>query len=188
MIFTPKECICSFLKFSIYFYIKRIITHIKHDLYSTKITNHITQENEGLNQDCGTYFWKAYLLHQLDGSYMLVLSPSPRLLWCPGEHSLVSLQHEILCETREYSPEHQRHLGEANKTNVQEPPFWRSNYAFNFICNHCIGPFLIPCTIILNLGLNPNRDTDVFLWPPLFCIKGIRPWIETVLTRLLWQV
>ena len=48
---------------------------------------------------------------------MLVLSASPRWHWCPGEYSLV-IQHEILYETTEYSPGHEHHLVEANKSNI----------------------------------------------------------------------
>ena len=33
---------------------------------------------------------KAYLRHQKDGLYMLVLLASPRWSWCPGEYLLVS--------------------------------------------------------------------------------------------------
>ena len=32
------------------------------------------------------------------------------------------IQQEILYETSEYSPGHQRQLGEANKTNIKDPP------------------------------------------------------------------
>ena len=49
---------------------------------------------------------------------MLVLLASPRWHWWLGKYSLVSLQHKVLYETGEYSPGHQRHLGEANKTNI----------------------------------------------------------------------
>ena len=61
---------------------------------------------------------KAYLLRQKDGSHMLVSIASRRWRWRPGEYSLVSLQHVILYETREYWPGHQCHLREANKTNI----------------------------------------------------------------------
>ena len=49
------------------------------------------------------YSLKAYWLRQKGGSYMLVLLASPRWRWCPGEYSLVSLQHDdslVSCESR----------------------------------------------------------------------------------------
>ena len=48
---------------------------------------------------------------------MLVIL-APRWHWCLGKNLLVSLQQVILYETREYLPGKQRHLGDANKTNI----------------------------------------------------------------------
>ena len=62
----------------------------------------------------GLYFIKAELTSSKDGLYMLVLLASPRWRWCPGG----SIQNIMLLDTSEYSPGHQRHLEEANKTNI----------------------------------------------------------------------
>ena len=48
---------------------------------------------------------------------MFVLLACPRWRWCLGNY-LRSIQHEILYETSKNSPGHQRHLGEAYKTNI----------------------------------------------------------------------
>ena len=48
---------------------------------------------------------------------MLVLLDSPRWRWCPGELA-GSIWFQILYATSKYLPGHQRHLGEANKTNI----------------------------------------------------------------------
>jgi len=57
-----------------------------------------------------------------DGSYMLVSLASPRWRLCPGEYLLVSYRISMLYNTSEYSPGHQRHLVEANKS-ILDPPF-----------------------------------------------------------------
>jgi len=58
---------------------------------------------------------KAYLF---PGLYMLVLLASPRMALVSGRIFAGIIQNLMLFETSEYSPGHQRHLGEANKTNM----------------------------------------------------------------------
>ena len=54
---------------------------------------------------------------------MLILSASPRWRWCPGVYFAGFIQNLMLYETSKYSPGHQRHLGEANETDINDPPF-----------------------------------------------------------------
>ena len=62
---------------------------------------------------------KCNLLGEKDGLYMLVLLASPRWRWCLGELYYGSIQNIMLYETNKYSPGHQSHLREANKTNIR---------------------------------------------------------------------
>ena len=73
---------------------------------------------------------------------MLVLLASSRWRWCPGEYSLVSNRISMLYDTREYSSGHQCHLGEANKTNLLDPPF-------DEVSMHLMGfsDMMLPCKV-----------------------------------------
>ena len=63
-------------------------------------------------------FLKFNLLGEKGGLYMLVLLASPRWRWCLGEYILVPYRKSCCMKPTKYSPGHQSHLGEANKTNI----------------------------------------------------------------------
>ena len=75
---------------------------------------HYTQLLWIFNEYLGSYL-KAYLLRQKVGPISGFISFS-QMAQVSGRIFAAFIQHVILYETSEYSPTHQRHLGEANET------------------------------------------------------------------------
>jgi len=82
---------------------------------------------------------------------MLVLLASPRWRWCLGEYVLVSYNIIFCMEPENIYSGHQRHLGEANKTNIHDilsPSFDKfKSTAVHWSCRNCSN-----CAILI-LGL-----------------------------------
>ena len=85
---------------------------------------------------------------------MLVLLASPRWHLWPGYYSLVSYSMEILYETNGYLPGHQRHLGEADKTNIWDPSFDEVSTPLNSIFKKVITQLLSLLQVTLQLRMS----------------------------------